>query len=326
MDFTLDDDQRSFRDSLERLLTKEDPVAATRAWAVGDHAPGLGLWRRVAGVGVTALALREGGLGPLPLELTIAHESIGRHAVPGPWLEHAFVTALLSTVPDLDGWADLERDMIARSLVFTAAVPPRVPYALDADAADRVYLVADGHLHTAHVGELVRSVDPARRLFPVTAQSRVGTVPDAALASASDLTVLACAAQLLGLGEALLERSVDYVKQRKQFGRPIGEYQALKHALADVRIGLDFTRPLVHGAALSYGSAEWPRDVSAAKVKAADSAYRAARTALQVHGAIGYTAEHDLSLWLLKVRALVAAWGTTTEHRARLLSSLTRGA
>jgi hypothetical protein len=140
---------------------------------------------------------------------------------------------------------------------------------------------------------------------------------DAALATAA----LACSAQLLGLGEALLARSVDYVKQRKQFGRAIGEYQALKHALADVRIGLDFARPLVHGAAVT-GS---PRDMSSAKVAASEAAYRAARTALQVHGAIGYTAEYDLGLWLLKVRALVAAWGSPADHRALVLASLVVG-
>jgi alkylation response protein AidB-like acyl-CoA dehydrogenase len=144
----------------------------------------------------------------------------------------------------------------------------------------------------------------------------------AAVAAAHDLASLACAAQLLGLGERLLATSVEYAKARTQFGRPVGSCQALKHALADVRVGLDFARPLVHGAALAVGTATGPRDVSAAKVKAADSAYRAARTALQVHGAVGYTAEHDLSLWLLKVRALVGAWGTPAAHRARILASL----
>ena len=90
----------------------------------------------------------------------------------------------------------------------------------------------------------------------------------------------------------------------------IGSYQAFKHQAADVRIGLDFARPLVQGAALSFDTVDRARDVSAAKVAVSDAAYAAARTALQLHGAIGYTAEYDLSLWLLKVRALVAAWGT----------------
>jgi hypothetical protein len=121
---------------------------------------------------------------------------------------------------------------------------------------------------------------------------------------------------------------VTYAKQRRQFGRAIGEYQALKHAMADVRVALDFARPLVHVAALSLhaGSGDATRDVSAAKVAAGDAAYAAARTSLQVHGAIGYTAEHDLGLWILKVRALVTAWGTPAFHRARVLEAITTDA
>src|SRR5205085_8286719 len=137
---------------------------------------------------------------------------------------------------------------------------------------------------------------------------------DAALDRAS----LAAAAQLLGCGERLLADSVEYVQQRKQYGRAIGSYQAIKHRLADVRIALDFARPLVHGAALSLE----PRAVSAAKVAAGDAAYLSSRVALQVHGAIGYTAEFDLGLWVNRVRALVGAWGGASYHRGRVADSL----
>jgi hypothetical protein len=126
---------------------------------------------------------------------------------------------------------------------------------------------------------------------------------------------------LLGLGERLLDATVAYAKQRRQFGREIGSYQAIKHRLADVRIGLDFARPLVHGAALA-GAETRSRDVSAAKVACGDAAHRAARAALQVHGAVGYTRELDLSLWITRVRALVGAWGTPTWHRHRVLDAL----
>jgi alkylation response protein AidB-like acyl-CoA dehydrogenase len=135
---------------------------------------------------------------------------------------------------------------------------------------------------------------------------------------AFDLAALATAAQLLGLGERVLADTVSYAKQRRQFGREIGSYQAIKHQLADVRIALDFARPLVFGAALDPSS----RTVSAAKVMAGDAAYLSSRTGLQVHGAIGYTQELDLSLWITKIRALLTAWGTPSFHRARILESL----
>ncbi|SKV66476.1 Probable acyl-CoA dehydrogenase FadE [Mycobacteroides abscessus subsp. massiliense] len=117
---------------------------------------------------------------------------------------------------------------------------------------------------------------------------------------------------------------MEYAKQRSQFGRPIGSYQAVKHKLADVHIALELARPLVYGAALALAdeSPTAARDVSAAKVAAGKAAYLAARSSLQTHGAIGFTAEYDLSLWILKVRALTAAWGTPEWHRARVLEAL----
>jgi alkylation response protein AidB-like acyl-CoA dehydrogenase len=135
---------------------------------------------------------------------------------------------------------------------------------------------------------------------------------------------LATAAQLIGAGQALLDAAVDYAKQRAQFGRIVGSYQAIKHKLADVHIALELARPLVYGAALSLAdqSPDTVRDVSAAKASASDAALLAARSALQTHGAIGFTAEHDLSLWLLRVQALRPAWGDPATHRRRVLEAL----
>jgi alkylation response protein AidB-like acyl-CoA dehydrogenase len=202
------------------------------------------------------------------------------------------------------------------------AAPPVVPRALDAHVADHL-LVADGSgLRSATAGAEHRSIDPTRRLFEVTPGDAVATGD---LHRAFDLAVLATAAQLLGVGEHLLALTVDHVKQRRQFGREIGSYQALKHRLADVRIALDFVRPLVFGAAVQWDGPHRSRDVAAAKVAASDGAYLAARTALQLHGAIGYTQEYDASLWILKTRALVSAWGTPQQCRRRVLASLEAG-
>jgi alkylation response protein AidB-like acyl-CoA dehydrogenase len=104
----------------------------------------------------------------------------------------------------------------------------------------------------------------------------------------------------------------------------IGSYQAIKHKLADVHIAVELARPLAYGAALSLanGSPDVARDISAAKAAASDAALLAARSALQIHGAIGFTAEHDLSLWLLRVQALRPAWGDPAAHRRRVLEAL----
>ncbi len=325
MHFALDDEQRGFARSLDDLLAAADVPVVARAWAGGDHDAGLKLWRRLADLGVTGLLAPEdaGGLGAGPVEAVVAWEALGRHAVPGPWVETAVVTRLLADGAGGPGAGELLGAVADGSAVATLAAPPWTPYALDADAATHVLRLEGTSLRTGEVGEMVGSVDPVRRLHQVEAGQELVPVSPEVASSALDTGTLLAAAQLLGLGETLLSRSVEYVKQRRQFGRVIGEYQALKHALADVRISLDFARPLVWGAAVAMSSGgDAGREVSGAKVAAGDAAWRAARTALQVHGAIGYTAEHDLSLWLLKARALVGAWGPPREHRARILTWL----
>ncbi|MGW0581755.1 acyl-CoA dehydrogenase family protein, partial [Streptomyces sp. NPDC002920] len=177
-------------------------------------------------------------------------------------------------------------------------------------------LAPDG-LRLAPGHDAVRlSLDPARRL----ARLRPGGELLAARPPVREALLwarLATAAQALGVGLALLERTVAYVGQRTQFGVPVGSFQAVKHRLADARIALEFARPLVLGAAVTMA----PADVAAAKVSACEAAYETARAALQLHGAIGYTAEFDLSLWLTRARALRTAWGTPRECRAEVLAA-----
>ena len=306
MKFQLSPEQRQFSASLHDFLAGADTAAVARAWAAGDHDRGLKLWRGLAELGVPALLVDEdhGGLGGSPVDAVVAFEALGYHAVPGPLVETAVVAPAVLTGDRLTALA--EGDLLA-----TVVAPPEVPLALDADVAGLVLDLTAGEITEPRI-EPVRSIDPARRLFRVT-----GTTRGTAAPAAFDRGVLAVAAQLLGAGQWLLDTSVAYAKQRHQYGRAIGEYQAVKHLLADVVTQLELARPLLYGAALAGET--FARDVSAAKVMAGDAAHLAARTALQVHGAIGYTAEHDLGLRLTKVRALAGAWGTGSFHRARVL-------
>ncbi|AWI27932.1 acyl-CoA dehydrogenase family protein [Streptomyces tirandamycinicus] len=172
--------------------------------------------------------------------------------------------------------------------------------------------IAPGH------GPVRASVDPVRRLAVPEEGGEVlaaGPGVAAAAARAADWARLATAAQALGAGLALLDRTAEHVVRRTQFGVPIGSFQAVKHRLADTLIALEFARPLVLGAAVSMARA----DIAAAKVAAGEAAYGAARTALQLHGAIGYTEELDLALWLRKARPLRDAWGTPAQCRAAVL-------
>ncbi|OYD66780.1 acyl-CoA dehydrogenase family protein [Rhodococcus sp. OK302] len=318
MRFALDSSHQDFAASIDALLTKSDMPAVIRAWNDGDTAPGKKVWQRLAETGVNGLVIAEehDGLGADAIDLVVAIEQLGRHAVPGPVVETiAVVPTLLASV------APERLSALAEGSLATVAAPPNTPFALDANSVDLVLLAQGGAVNLGVIGEAKASVDLSRKLFEVTAGDSLG---NADFSAAFDMGALATAAQLLGLGQTLLEISTEYAKQRKQFGKVIGQFQAIKHHLAEVAVSLEMARPLLHGAALSVrdGSADASRDISAAKVACGDAAYKAARVGLQVHGAIGYTMEHDLSLWLTKVRALLTAWGTPAMHRARVVESL----
>ncbi|WP_433600019.1 acyl-CoA dehydrogenase family protein [Nocardia sp. CA-135953] len=329
MRFALSPEQLDFGTSLRKLLDAGRTPAAVRGWAAGDPRPGRALIRQLAGAGAFGLAVEErhGGVGAEPIDLVVAFQEIGRAAAPGPLVETAAaIPALLQALPDpapAARWLPEFADGAALgTLAFTSVEHGTV--ALDADTAD-VVLIADGkQLRTGHRAGLVRSVDPARRLFVIESDAVVaeGEQVLEAVGAAFDSGALANAAQLLGAGRALLAAATEYAKQRKQFGKPIGEFQAVKQKLADVLIGLDLAEPLLYRAALTMGETTRGRDVSAAVIACGDAAYRAARAALQVHGAIGYTAEYDLSLWLTRVTALRSAWGTPDLHRSRISRAL----
>jgi alkylation response protein AidB-like acyl-CoA dehydrogenase len=345
MRLALSAEQQQFAASLHELLAAADGPAAARAWAAGDRKPGLEIWQSLAEAGVTALMVPAdcGGLGADPADLVIAAEEIGHHAVPGPVAESvAAVPVLLARLdfaftsgPPAPGstpfvppeWMKSQLGRLASGeLLATLAAPPLVPYAADADAAGLVLYAAGDQVAVGVAGTIHGSVDAARTLSEVTPAEPVAAGPGvaAAIGRSADFGTLAGAAQLLGLGRALLELAAAHARQRVQFGQPVGGFQAVKHQLADVAIGLEFARPLLFAAAIALAARapQTARDVSAAKVACAQAANRAARVALQVHGAIGYTAEHDAGVYLTKVRALVPAWGSPAEHRARVLAAL----
>ncbi|MEV6018157.1 acyl-CoA dehydrogenase family protein [Streptomyces sp. NPDC051997] len=325
MRFLLDAEQRAFAASLDAMLGSSDTPSAVRAWALGDPGPGRALWSRLAEAGVFALAVPEEyeGVGPLPVELAVAFVELGRHAVPGPVVETVAAAALLGGL-DAPGPAERLLPGLASGKSPATLALDGAP-ALDADAAGVLLAVDGGELRLASGHGPVRvSVDRSRRFAPALGGGELlAAGPQVARAALRALTWarLATAAQALGVGLALLARTVAYVGQRTQFGVPVGSFQAVKHRLADALIALEFARPLLFGAALSMD----PADVAAAKVTACEAAYATARAALQLHGAIGYTAEYDLSLWFTRARSLRSAWGTPGACRAEALAGLSGG-
>lgn len=332
MKFALSTEQLDFAAELRKVLDAAQVPTATRAWAAGDTAKGTAVLRQVAEAGVFGLVVADeyDGADATAVDLVVALVELGRAGVPGPVTESAAVIpALLQRLPDATAAQRWLPALAGGGLLGTIALTDTGTLpgtALDADTADLVLLATGDRVslgvRTDAPGDLLRSIDPARRLSPVGAGELVADDAADAISYAVDLGVLATAAQLLGAGRALLDQTTTYAKQRKQFGRAIGEFQAVKQQLADVLIALDLAEPLLYRAALTLDSDDRARDVSAAIVACGDAAHRASRAGLQVHGAIGYTAECDLSLWITRVAALRTAWGTADFHRGRIADAL----
>lgn len=324
MRFLLESEHNDLADTVDDMLGKADLPAAIRAWSDGDRTAALAAWQQLTETGITGLLVPDenSGSGAGVLETVVAIEQIGKHALPGPVVETiAVAPALLTGTPAADSLA-----AIAEGELATVAFPPDAPYAVNTEAAASAFLVDGGTVYRGTPGAVRNSVDATRT---VASLDKGDVVTDAADAErAFNIGALATAAQLIGLGQRMLDIATEYAKTRKQYGVEIGSYQAIKHQLADVSIGIEMARPLIYGAALDLDGATvdptWAtRDVSAAKVACGDAAYRASRTGLQVLGAIGYTMEHDLSLYLTKTKALLTAWGTPAFHRRRLLAEVT---
>jgi alkylation response protein AidB-like acyl-CoA dehydrogenase len=311
MRFAFTEDQLLFAEGLRDMLSKECPPSRVRAvWDDGSgHDPAL--WAQLAEMGVLSMLVPEsaGGMGGTEVDLVLLLEELGRAAVPGPALETAAVVA-----PALND----------ATVVGTAAIGPdgtTAPYVPHAQAAE-VVLVPGGIVRTAGATLTdVEGIDGGRRLYEVSGATEAVAYDEAL---AFDRGALAAAAYLVGLSSWMIDTAAEYARQREQYGRPIGVNQAVKHLLADALLKVEFAKPALYRAAwsVSVGEPTRARDVSMAKAFASDAAYRATRSSMQVHGAIGYTWEADLQLWMKKAWALQRAWGDATYHRRRVADAV----
>ena len=331
MQFSFSEEQRTFQASMRTFLEHECTPQQVRALWETDTGRSPERWARLAEMGLLGALVPEshGGLGMDEVDLVLLLEETGRAALPEPVLETAAVgvplLAGLETSALADGW--LRRVPAGATLAVGHGANA---FVADAHVADLLLMQHEDELHAvpgARVGvERQACNDPSRRLFRVTwtpaSDTRVarGERGRGLLAGALDRGALAAAAQLLGIAQQLVDMAVRYATQREQFGRPIGSFQAVKHMLANVAVRLEFARPVVYRAAYSVARAVPTRavDVSHAKVAAAEAATQAARVALQVHGAMGYTWEVDLHIWMKRAWALALAWGSTAWHRDRV--------
>jgi alkylation response protein AidB-like acyl-CoA dehydrogenase len=331
MDFRYDEDPLLFQETVRDFLAKECTPEVVRAtWeSPGGRSPAL--WKKLAEIGVTGLLVPEaqGGLGFDETTAVLLLEEAGRAALPEPVIGTATVAVPL--LREVGG--ALAADWLPRIAAGDAIVAvghPVSPFVEDAHVADLLLLAHEDELHALKRGDAKVTEqpanDPGRRIasvaFAPCAATRVvdGAQAQALLAAALDRGALACAAEALGVCDRLIAQAVAYTSQRRQFGKPVGSFQAVKHMLANVKVKLEYARPLVWRAAWSVaqGAAQRAVHVSMAKLAACEAAALGARSALQAHGAIGYTWEQDLHLWMRRAWSLEHSWGRSAFHLGRV--------
>ena len=327
MRFCPDETTLALRDAAAGLLAAEVTPEVIRAgWPGGKEDLVAAVWRKLAGVGALGALVPEerGGLGLDENGLVPFLEEVGRSGLSGPAAETIAVAA-----PLLDG-AVLAGVLAGETLVAAQLGDgDLVPHG---SQAPLIVLRADDGLRLYERAALplepCATIDGSRGAARLRSRPPGGgtllTADPVVIETAWRRGVLATSALLTGLSRRMLELTVDYVRQREQFGAPVGSFQAIKHALANALVAVEFARPMVLAAAWyqAAGAPEAANQVGAAKVAAADAARLVTRTAIQCHGAMGYTTEYELHLFAKRAWALIPSWGSPDWHRARLAAAL----
>ena len=349
LDFALSDDQEALRAGARELL--DDLGSTTRLRAVVEAGGGIDaeLWNAMLEQGWAGVAVPEdrGGLGLGPVEVAVLLEEIGRHAAATPIAptvlalgalvdagQDEWVASLLGGAHACVAWSR-RRDAVRaepagagwrlRGRPDPVLYAPSAPLAIVVAAAgegDAVFAVELDDLHrgpaepamdrTRELGWLRLDDVPATRLEGVTAESML------------DRGATYAAAEMLGGADRVLAMAVDYAKERVQFGRPIGSFQAVKHRCADMLVDVEGMRSSVYWAAWCLGADDRDRSVAAstAKIWCSDASKRVMASGLQVHGGIGFTWEHDLHLYLKRAQLDQVTFGDAAFHRERLAALL----
>lgn len=347
MKFELSEDQALLRQSTRDVLTSEWPIEKSRR--IMEQEPrgyDLGSWHRFAELGYLGLLLpaAAGGQGLGAIELAIVLEEVGRACMPGPYLDVVLAGALLAAA---GGQGQLLADIAAGAKVVTIAredaafsgekqaspaseggrirgIKYFVPFAAEADAllvttAEGIFLV-----HAPFQSTSLPTFDLAQRFGKVVLDhvaTRIG--PPALLERVDQLAAVGAGATLLGVMSRALEMTLEYVRTRQAFNRPIGAFQALQHRLADMMLKAESTRSAVYRAAWCFDTADPDTALTcaAAKAYAGDAARLVCNEAIQMHGGIGFTWELDLHFYFKRAKTLEQHYGSTEVQLQRALAA-----
>lgn len=359
MHFALTEDQIEFRNAVANILgNTSTPTDIRNAWADPELAGGgagggtgriPAAWDALHEMGLLGICVDEqyGGLGLSDQDLNPILMECGYHGLPDPILSTAGVAApLLGALIAADHpQAGVATDWLNRIIHDGASIGMTFEgsrHVSSAATLDGIIAFDSGTIVLLNPEQYemtsVESVDGARHLCHITWDpSNTEIVVDNSDGSlfgftltrqAFDRAVVGSAALLIGLSRRMLNMTVEYAKERQQFGVPIGSFQAVKHQLADASLAVEFAEPLVSRGAYSLSMADQDVSIHAsmAKAKASTAAKHAGAVSLQVHGAIGYTVECDLHLYLKRSWALAARYGDAEFHRRRIRAQITQPA
>jgi alkylation response protein AidB-like acyl-CoA dehydrogenase len=312
----MSEERELLRDTVVALVEKHASPAAVRAAMDSERGYDESLWKLLCEqVGVAALVVPEelGGAGGELADAAVVMEELGRGLVPTPLLGTTLAELALLTAddPDTDALEGLAEGVAIGAVVFDP------DYVVNGDVAD-VVIATDGTTltrWTEFTAHRVDTMDPTRRLARVEAQATAALGPDPGLADTASILL---AAEQIGAASRCLDLTVAYTKDRVQFGRPIGSFQALKHRMADLFVAVRSA-----GAVVDAAVAE-PSATSAALARfAASEAFSAvAGEAVQMHGGIAITWEHDIQLYFKRAHGSAQLFGPPRDHLRRLESEL----
>ncbi len=328
IDLLPNDEQQAIWDSAAQVLAAESPLSRLHGPADGDAA----LLRRAAGLGWIGLGLAEtdGGVGYGPAEEVLLFRAAGRHLA-GPGLLGSVLAARIATRA---GDVELAAALLsgARRAAVMIAAPGEVVgravsglfHRFDARPGDLTVVwgedgagLFDRDLPSTPIDGIDEAVTLERLSLETVGLSHWVTTGDDAIAWRATVLI---AALLTGLSEAARDLTVDYAKLRQQFGQPIGAFQAIKHACADMAVRCEAAWSLTVFAALSSGRMDSAFQAHAAWIIAAQAAERNAACAVQTHGGIGFTAECDAQLFVKRAQLLIGLGGGVRSHKSLLLA------
>ncbi|WP_157020221.1 acyl-CoA dehydrogenase family protein [Mesorhizobium xinjiangense] len=328
MDFRFTEEQEMIAETLESLLGDICSTAHLRKMIDAGQTYEASRWQALAELGLCGVLVPEdlGGLGLSEIEFVRIAEICGAFLLPEPLVESAGVA--LPLLAQICGTDTALKDIVAQLAVgegHAVLFHPAMPLAAHADTA-RFVLRSDGkRIKYGRPGEMgvqaQLAADPLTPLFSIAvgegcSDSLPSEQIEKAVATARDRGALFAAARMTGIAQSALDQAVAYAREREQFGKPIGSYQAVKHRLAEVQVAIEFVRPVLYAAAalVARGDDLARAHVAHAWLRAGETVRLATERAVHVHGAMGYSWEADIHLFLKRALVLSRSWGSRDLH------------